>query len=120
MHKLMAQIKSLVALTLFALILSSCGNAKESDGILGRWVMAEVVYDDGSINHLEAGNFVDINADTITEVIKGYGNRQYPYIRQENTLTLTADDEQITWQILSETTHRLEVATPIGKYKLTR
>ena len=116
----MAQIKNMVALTLFALILSSCSNANESDGILGRWVVTEVVYDDGSVNQLEAGNFVDINADTITEVIKDHGSRQYPYTRQDKVLTLTADDEQITWQILSEATHRLEVATPIGKYILTR
>lgn len=82
--------------------------------------MAEVVYDDGSINQLESGNFVDINADTITEVIKGYGNRQYPYTRQDNVLTLTADDEQITWQVISEAEHRLEISTPIGKYVLIR
>lgn len=110
----------MVALTLFALVLSSCSNASESDDILGRWVMTEVVYDDGSVNQLEAGNFVDINADTITEVIKGYGSRQYLYTRQNKVLTLIANDEQITWQILSEATHRLEIATPIGKYKLTR
>tara|TARA_R110002126_G_scaffold33382_48_gene104665 strand:- start:596 stop:958 length:363 start_codon:yes stop_codon:yes gene_type:complete len=120
MHKFMAQIKNMVALTLFTLILSSCSNASETDDILGRWVMTEVVYDDGSVNQLEAGNFVDISKDTITEVIKGYGNRQYPYTRQDSVLKLTADDEQITWQILSQASHRLEVATPIGKYKLTR
>ena len=61
-----------------------------------------------------------IDANTITEVIKDHGSRQYPYTRQDNVLTLTADDEKISWQILSEATHRLEVATPIGKYKLTR
>lgn len=116
----MTQIKNMVVLTLFALVLSSCSNASETDDIFGRWVMTEVIYDDGSVNQLEAGNFVDINADTITEVIKGYGNRQYPYTRQDNVLTLTADDEQITWQILSEATDRLEIATPIGKYLLTR
>ena len=82
--------------------------------------MTEVVYDDGSVNQLETSNFVYIDANTITEVIKGHGSRQYPYTRQNNVLTLTAGDEQITWQILSETTHRLEVATPIGKYILTR
>ena len=120
MYKSMAKIKNMLALTLFALVLSSCSNASESDDIFGRWVMTEVVYDDGSVNQLEAGNFVDINADTITEVIKGYGNRQYPYTRQDKVLTLIADDEQITWQILSEATHRLEVATPIGKYILNR
>ena len=120
MYKFMSQIKNMVVLTLFALVLSSCSNASESDDILGRWVMTEVVYDDGSVNQLEAGNFVDINADTITEVIKDYGNRQYPYTRQDKVLTLTADDEQITWQILSSDTNRLEVTTPIGKYKLTR
>lgn len=116
----MAQIKNMLALPLFALILAFCSNACESDDIFGRWVMNEVVYDDGSVNQLEAGNFVDINADTITEVIKGYGNREYHYTRQDKVLTLTADDEQITWQILSEATHSLEVATPIGTYKLTR
>ena len=110
----------MVVLTLFVLILASCSNASESDDIFGRWVMTEVVYDDGSVNQLEAGNFVDINADTITEIIKDHGSRQYPYTRQDNVLTLTADDEQITWQILSEATHRLEVTTPIGIYKLTR
>ena len=120
MHKLMTQIQNMVVLTLFALVLSSCSNASESNDIFGRWVMTEVVYDDGSVNQLEAGNFVDINTDTITEVIKGYGSRQYPYTRQDNVLTLTADDEQITWQILSEATDRLEVATPIGKYILNR
>jgi phosphoribosylformylglycinamidine (FGAM) synthase PurS component len=120
MHKFMAQIKNMVALTLFALILASCSNANESDDLFGRWVMTEIVYDDGSVNQLEAGNFVDINANTITEVIKGYGNRQYSYTRQDKVLTLTVDDEQITWQILSEATHRLEIATPIGKYALTR
>ncbi|MBU2072315.1 MAG: hypothetical protein KKE08_12675 [Gammaproteobacteria bacterium] len=116
----MAQIKNVVALTLFAFVMSSCSNASESDDIFGRWVMTEVVYDDGSINQLEAGNFVDINADTITEVIKGYGDRQHRYTRQDKVLTLTAGDEQISWQILSEASHRLEVATPIGKYVLTR
>jgi len=95
-------------------------NSSESDDILGRWVMAEMVYDDGSVNQLEAGNFVYLDANTITVVIKDHGSRQYPYTRQNNVLTLTADNEQITWQILSEATHRLEVATPIGKYKLTR
>ena len=59
MHKFMSQIKSMVALTLFALVLSSCSNASENEDILGRWVMTEVVYDDGSVNQLEAGNFVD-------------------------------------------------------------
>ena len=120
MHKFMSQIKNMVALTLFALVLSSCSNASESDDILGRWVITEVVYDDGSVNQLEVGNFVDINADTITEVIKDHGSRQYSYSRQGNVLTLTAGDEQISWQILSEAPHHLEVATPIGKYKLIR
>lgn len=120
MHKFLSKIMNMAVLTFLALVLSSCSNASETDDIIGRWVMTEVVYDDGSVNQLEAGNFVDINADTITEVIKDYGSRQYPYTRQDNMLTLTADDEQITWQILSEATDRLEVATPIGKYKLTR
>ena len=111
---------SMVVLILFALTLSSCSNASETNDILGRWVMTEVVYDDGSANHLEAGNFVDINAYTITEVIKDYGNRQYAYTRQDNVLTLSAGDERIIWQILTETDHHLEIATPIGKYKLTR
>ena len=116
----MAKIKNMVALTLLALVLSSCSNASESDDIFGRWVMTEVVYDDGSVNQLGSGNFVDINADTITEVIKDHGSRQYPYIRQDNMLTLTADGEQISWQIVSEAKHRLEIATPIGKYVLSR
>lgn len=120
MHKFMAQIKNMVALTLFALVLSSCSNASESDDIFGRWVMTEVVYDDGSVNQLGSGNFVDINADTITEVIKDHGSRQYPYTKQDKVLTLTADDEKITWQILSEAAHRIEIATPIGTYVLTR
>ena len=111
---------NMAVLTLFALGLSSCSNAHESDDIFGRWVITEVVYDDGSVNQLDAGNFVDINADTITEIIKDHGSRQYPYTRQDKVLTLTADDEQITWLILSEATNRLEVAAPIGKYELTR
>ncbi len=82
--------------------------------------MTQVVYDDGSTNQLEAGNFVDIKPDTITEIIKDHGSRQYPYIRQDNVLTLTADGEQISWQIVSEAKHRLEIATPIGKYVLSR
>lgn len=116
----MAQIKNIVALTLFAFVTSSCSNASESDDIFGRWVMTEVVYDDGSVNQLQAGNFVDINADTITEVIKDHGSRQYHYTKQDKVLTLTTGGEQISWQILSEAPHRLEVATPIGKYVLTR
>ena len=110
----------MVTLALLALILSSCSNASESDNILGRWAMTQVVYDDGSINQLESGNFVDIKADTITEVIKDHGSRQYPYTRQDKVLTLTADDQKITWQIVSEAEHRLEIATPIGKYVLSR
>ena len=106
------------AIFMVSLLLYS--HAHELDNISGRWVITEMVYDDGSVNQLEAGNFVDIDANTITEVIKDHGSRQYPYTRQDNVLTLTAGDEQISWQIRSEATHRLEVATPIGEYVLTR
>ncbi|MEH8019274.1 hypothetical protein MN202_18725 [Rheinheimera muenzenbergensis] len=116
----MLKIVNFAIVTVVAIGLMTRSDASEANDILGRWVMTEVVYDDGSINQLEAGNFVDINADTITEVIKSYGNRQYPYTRQDKVLRLTAGDEQISWQIFSEATNRLELATPLGKYVLTR
>ena len=120
MHKIILNIKTVTVFAIFMVSMFFHASAIELDNISGRWVMTEVVYDDGSVNQLETGNFVDIDANTITEVIKDHGSRQYPYTRQGNVLTLTADDEQITWQILSQDTHRLDVATPIGKYKLTR
>jgi len=120
MHTIILNIKTVTVFAIFMISMFFHANANQTDNILGRWVMTEVVYDDGSVNQLETSNFVYIDANTITEVIKGHGSRQYPYTRQNNVLTLTADNEQITWQILSEATHRLEVATPIGKYKLTR
>ena len=120
MHKITLNIKAITVFAIFMVSLLLYSHAHELDNISGRWVITEMVYDDGSVNQLEAGNFVDIDANTITEVIKDHGSRQYPYTRQDNVLTLTAGDEQISWQIRSEATHRLEVATPIGEYVLTR
>lgn len=120
MYKTMLKILYLIVFSFVAVSLVACSDAREPNDISGRWTVEQVVYEDGSTNNLEAGNFVDISADEIVEVIRDFGNRQYPYTREGNELTLTTNDEQIVWQVVVETDKHLELATPIGKYVLTR
>lgn len=88
--------------------------------IYDTWTLEKIIYDDKSVKVLEKGNFVQIHKDYILEIITGYGNRHYPYIRKNKILSLASGSEIITWEITQYNNQELQVKTPIGLYLLKR
>ncbi len=92
----------------------------DMETIKSKWNLLQVIYEDGSINHLEQGDFVLIEDDVILEVINRLGKRRYPYVRKNSVLYVTSGDVVVEWEIMSLDTNNLQLRTPIGIYVLKR
>ena len=81
------------------------------------WAIEKVVYEDGSENVLDSGNFVEIDAQDVVEIFATAGKRRHGYVRKGDVLSL---DSGSTWMILEQAESRLRIQTPIGQYHLRR
>lgn len=110
-----------VALHVFlplALLACSAEPSRAEPPILGTWTLEKVVYDDGSENVLDPGNYVEIGPEDIIEIIAGAGSRRYSYVREGRTLNLQTGSGRIAWRILERRKDELTIQTPIGRYVL--
>ena len=87
---------------------------------MGHWNLIEIEYEDRASKQLEEGNAVVFEVDTVVEQIKGLGNRRYSYKAQGSTLTLDMGGLSVKWEIDSLEASAMDIATPIGTYKLVR
>ncbi|MCW1717436.1 hypothetical protein OIZ54_01610 [Pseudoalteromonas sp. A3] len=109
----------LIKYIFFSLVISSPLSAKNIS-IEYKWKLVEIVESDDKAITIPAGNYLDIDENSILEVMKTFGNRNYPYHREENNLFVTSGSQTIKWEIIFVDNNNLHLVTPIGTYILVR
>jgi len=106
---------------LFFLISSLTGylfDSSKNSSIYQKWILKEVIYDDGSVNILGTGNYIEITKESVTEIIAGHGKRLYKYTQDGNNLYLLPEIHNVTWILNRDINNKLTIQTPIGLYVL--
>ena len=114
------KIISIVYILLFGTTACVAHTQADEKNIKHKWQLSQVIYDDGSVNQLEPGNFVHIEKDVILEIINQRGERRYPYTRKNRILYVTSGEHLVEWKIIHMDTNDLQLKTPIGVYILKR
>jgi len=119
----MKHIKTFICIAFLVLVGTTACVSKTlivNDSIEHKWLLEQVVDEEGSVNQVEPGNFGVIKHDTVMEVINKSGNRLYPYFRKANILHVTSGQTLIKWEIIYLDANNLHLKTPIGTYFLKR
>jgi len=106
---------------LFFLISNLTGclfDSSKNNSIYQKWILKEVIYDDGSINILGTGNYIVITKESVTEIIAGHGNRFYKYTQDGDNLYLLPETNNVIWVLNRDGNNNLTIRTPIGLYVL--
>jgi len=106
---------------LFFLISSLTGylfDSSKNSSIYQKWILKEVIYDDGSVNILGTGNYIEITKESVTEIIAGHSKRLYKYTQDDNNLYLLPETNNVIWVLNRDIHNKLTIQTPIGLYVL--
>ncbi len=104
---------------IFSLVVSQPLSAEDMS-IQYKWKLIEIIESDDMSREIPVGNYLDIDENSILEIMEIFGNRNYPYYREGDTLFVTSGSQIINWEIIFVDNNNLHLVTPIGTYILVR